>query len=95
MTILDRLLDEVRAAKGPIRASDLARRLDVSESALDGMVSVLVTNGRLSGSEVESGDEMVACSGIACGTSCVGLDDCAFIVSVPQTHHLVIEPVAR
>ncbi len=90
MTILDRLLDELQSAKGPIGSSELARRLDVAPSALDGMVSVLVANGRLRGDADPTQAETVACSGLACGTACVGLDECAFIVSVPQTHRLVI-----
>ena len=93
MTILDHLLDELRAAKGPISTTDLARRLEVSESTLDGMISVLVATGQLKGDE-PSGDTY-ACSGVACGTKCVGLDECAFIVSVPTTVHLVsLEPRA-
>ena len=88
MTILDRLLDELRAAKGPISAVELARRLDVSPSALDGMVSVLVSTGRLAGDQIQS--DTFACSGLACGTTCVGIDECAFVVSVPTTVALVV-----
>ena len=92
MTILDRLLDELRAAKGPISTRDLARRLEVSESALDGMMSVLVATGRLKGEESQG--DTYACSGVACGTNCVGLDDCVFVVSVPTAVRLVLEPTA-
>ena len=90
MTILDRVLGELREAKGPIRSSDLAARVGVSESALSGMVSVLVSKGKLAADEPESFEDMVACSGLACGTSCVGLDECPFIVDVPNTIALVI-----
>ena len=93
MTILDHLLAELRTAKGPISTSDLARRLEVSESALDGMMAVLIATGQLSGDEPQG--DTYACSGVACGTTCVGLEDCAFIVSVPTTVALVVEPVAR
>lgn len=93
MTILDRLLDELRTAKGPVSVSALGRRLDMAESAVDGMVSMLVATGRLEGDEAP-GAETVACSGLACGISCVGLDDCAFTVQVPQTHRLVISSAA-
>lgn len=93
MTILDHLLAELRTAKGPISTSDLARRLEVSESALDGMMAVLIATGQLRGDEPRG--DTYACSGVACGTKCVGLEDCAFIVSVPTTVALVVEPVAR
>lgn len=92
MTILDRVLDELRAAKGPIRSSDLATKVGVSESALSGMVSVLAAKGKLAGSEPELFEDVVACSGLACGQSCVGLDECPFIVEVPETIALVIAP---
>lgn len=92
MTILDRVLGELREAKGPIRSTDLAARVGVSESALSGMVLVLIAKGKLAGSETESFEDVVACSGLACGTSCVGLDECPFIADVPDTIALVISP---
>jgi len=90
MTILDRLLDELRAAKGPISSSELASRIDVSASALDGMLGVLITTGKLEGSSSTT-EEFVACSGTACGATCVGLDKCPFIVDVPEVFSLVVE----
>lgn len=95
MTILDQVLSELREARGPIRSTELAGRLDVSETALKGMISVLVAKGMLTGSEPESIQEAAACSGVACGTSCVGLGKCPFIADVPTTFTLVIEPAAR
>ena len=89
MTIVDRLLVELRAAKGPVSSVELARRLDVSTAALDGMVSVLVSTGRLAGDQTQS--DTYACSGLACGTTCVRIDECAFVVSVPTTVALVVE----
>jgi hypothetical protein len=92
MTILDHVLGELRDAKGPIRSSDLAARVGVTESALSGMVSVLMAKGRLVGSQPEPIEEVVACSGLACGKSCIGLDECPFIVEVPESIALVIAP---
>ena len=93
MTILDRLLDELRAAKGPISSVELARRLEVSPSALDGMVSVLVSTGRLAGGLAQG--DAVDCAGLACGRNCVGLDECAFVVAVPVTVSPVRTPADR
>ncbi len=42
MTILDRILAELGESKGPNRSSELAANVGVSESALEGMVTVLV-----------------------------------------------------
>lgn len=91
MTILDRVLAELRGAKGPIRSNELATRIGVSPSTLEGMVSVLVSKGRLAGSGSGPVEDVIACSGVACGTSCVGLDKCAFIANVPESYALVIE----
>jgi hypothetical protein len=95
MTILDSLLVELRKAKGPIRSNELASQLGVSEAALDGMIAVLVTKGKLVGSATAPIEDVVACSGVACGTSCVGLENCAFIVDVPETYALVIGSVGN
>ncbi len=81
---------ELREAKGPIRSNELALRVGVSESALEGMISVLVGKGKLAGSETAPIEDVVACSGVACGTSCVGLEKCPFIADVPETFSLVI-----
>jgi len=90
MTILDQLVDELRAAAGPIRSSDLAHRIGVSESALSGMIDVLATKGVLTPPSDPIGSEPIACSGVACGTTCVGLDACPFIVDVPATYSLTV-----
>lgn len=91
MTILDELVDELRAARGPIRSTDLARRIGVSESALSGMIGVLADKGILSAPADPTAGEVVACSGVACGSKCVGLEACPFIVDVPATYSLVVE----
>jgi hypothetical protein len=92
--VLDTLVAELRAAPGPIRSSDLANRVGVSESALAGMIDVLVAKGRLSEAEGAGAGESVTCSGGACGSSCVGLDRCAFIANVPRTYTLIVDSAA-
>ena len=93
MTVLDRLVDELRTVRGPIRTSDLAHRIGVSEPALDGMIDVLAAKGVLSSPVDPMLGEAIACSGVACGTTCVGLDECPFIANVPETYTLVDMPV--
>jgi len=93
-TVLDALLAELREVRGPIRSADLAGRVGVSESALSGMIGVLVAKGRLSPAEDPGAGEAVACSGGACGTACVGLEQCAFIANVPASYTLVVDSVA-
>lgn len=92
MTILDQLIDELRDAGGPIRSSDLAHRIGVSESALDGMIGVLAAKGVLTSPSDPMQGEAIACSGVACGSNCVGLEACPFVARVPDTYTLVVEP---
>jgi hypothetical protein len=92
MTVLDALIDELRAARGPIRSTDLASRIGVSESALGGMITVLTGKGVLASPTDTATGETVACSGAACGKTCVGLEACPFIVDIPTTYSLVITP---
>lgn len=88
MTVLDQLVDELRNERGPIRSRELARRIGVSESALDGMIGVLTAKGVLSAPFDSMLGESVACSGVACGSTCVGLDECPFVVVLPTSHTL-------
>ena len=91
MTVLDQLVAELRTERGPIRSTDLARRIGVSEQALDGMIGVLTAKGVLSALSGSTEGEAVACSGAACGTTCVGLDNCPFIANVPDTYTLAVD----
>ena len=93
-SVLDTLVDELRTIRGPIRSADLADRVGISESAMSGMIDVLVAKGRLSPAESPGAGESVACSGSACGTSCVGLDQCAFIANVPASYTLIVDSAA-
>ena len=90
-SVLDTLLTELRTVRGPIRSADLAERVGVSESALSGMIDVLVAKGRLSPGDAPGAGEAVACSGGACGSACVGLDQCAFIANVPASYTLIVD----
>ena len=90
-TILDRVVAELGSTHGPVRAGELASRLGMAESALEGMLGLLERKGVLVGGDQGTGVG-VACSGTACGSVCTGIDKCAFMVSAPRTHHLVIEP---
>lgn len=93
-SVLETLVDELRSVRGPIRSTDLAGRVGVSESALSGMIDVLVAKGRLAPVEDPGGGEAVACSGGACGTACVGLDQCAFIANMPASYTLIVGAAA-
>ena len=85
MTVLDRVVAELGSAEGPISLSDLAKRVGVARSALDGMLAVLVDKRRLTRSGSETSPGGFACTGTACSTTCVGLEDCPFVADVGVT----------
>jgi DNA-binding Lrp family transcriptional regulator len=82
MTVLDRVVAEMGSAQGPIPLSEIAKRVGVSRSALDGMLGVLVDKGRLTSAGSDPIPTGFACTGAACGTTCVGLEDCPFVAEV-------------
>lgn len=86
MTLLDRLQSELSDVNGPIRSNDLASRLGVAPSALDGMLETLTRLGRLNSTAAE---ESTACTGVSCGSGCTGIDACPFVANVPDSYSLV------
>ncbi|MFO7549107.1 MAG: FeoC-like transcriptional regulator [Acidimicrobiia bacterium] len=73
MTILDRLLDELESATGPVRSDELACRLQVAASALEGMVRMLESKGLVPAPR----GTPPACSP-SCGIRCPGVETCPF-----------------
>lgn len=45
--MLSRVLEQFEKAKGPLTLSEMARRLGIERSALEGMVQFLVRKGKL------------------------------------------------
>ena len=56
--MLLQIIDEFRKFSGPLDLNELSRRLGVEKSALDGMLQLLVRQGKLR--EVGSGTEACA-----------------------------------
>lgn len=81
--MLSRILEEIRAAQGPLSIRELSRKLDVQPSALEGMLLQLLRMGKL---EVENsipeGESCSTCAG------CAGVNDCPFIFRSPQRFRL-------
>ena len=63
--------------------TELAHRLGIDVSVLDGMMSVLERKGVLSVPSDVAGVGNAVCSGSACGTSCAGLASCPFVADLP------------
>jgi hypothetical protein len=93
-TLLDRVVAEAKCADGPLLMRDLAARLGVEESALRGMVQVLVRKGRISASEIEFPRETSSCPDAACWRKCTGLANCPLVAEVPTSYALISSPAA-
>ncbi len=65
--MLERIVEEVKNNPGPLTVKELARRLDIEEGALEGMLEYLERKGRLS---VFRPDECDGAGGVAC-VACV------------------------
>lgn len=85
-TPLDRVVAEVRVADAPLRLRHLAGLVGVEESALSGMLDLLVRKGHLSASEIESSPTTAIRPGTACWKACPGPADCAFVAEVPACY---------
>lgn len=73
--MLDEIVREIEKSKGPITVKELARRLDIEESALQGMLEFLERKGRLS--VYRPGEECEGCGVVSCAS-------CVFAAACPR-----------
>lgn len=78
---LARLVAEVQGATGPVRRTELAERLGVEPSALDGMLQTLERKQLVVTPAASTGG--VVCSS-GCGATCTGPTSCPFVASLPE-----------
>ena len=64
--MLSHIVEEFRNAKGPLTLSEMARRLGVEHSALEGMVQFLVRKGKLRA----AGTDTTACGQCGLRSGC-------------------------
>ena len=74
--MLDEIMHEFENNKGPITVKELARRLDIEESALDGMLEFLQRKGKLS--VYRPAEECEECGVVSCAS-------CVFGVVCPES----------
>jgi hypothetical protein len=93
--MLTKILDEIESAGSGLNLDELARRLEVEPSALEGMIDHLVRRGKLqdddgaaSAAESAAADGP-ACEESSCGGCCPGPDHCPFATKLPRTLSLV------
>ncbi len=92
--MLQRVLEEIEQSQEPLNLADLARRMGIEQSALEGMIEYWVRRGRLKDDRHSAEEAYILCSGRVCGTgsSCPGPQECPFIITAPRTFSLTPPP---
>jgi hypothetical protein len=86
--MLHQVLREIEQARGPLSLNELARKLEIDRSVLDGMLSFWARKGRILVSDI---DGQTCASGGGCGGTCGGAAGCPFAGTAPRTFALVLE----
>ena len=88
--MLRQVLAEIKSAGGTINLNELAGKLNIEPSALEGMIQFWIRKGRLKETEVAPGLAGQACSTASCACSCPGPQGCPFVITPPRTVSITI-----
>lgn len=89
--MLQQVLAEIRAATGPVNLNELARRMNVERSALDGMIQFWIRKGRLQETDIYTDVPAEVCSSGSCGGSCPGPKGCPFVMPLPRSYSIKLQ----
>jgi hypothetical protein len=89
MSTLRRVLDEIQSARGPVSLAELSRRLDIEQSALEGMIEFWIQKGRLHADLFLS--TPASCTSDRCDASCPQAGGCNLMTNSPRTISLARE----
>lgn len=78
--MLNQVLREMQSVQGTVQLNELAARLNVDSSALEGMIAFWVSKGRL---KPVSADDTAGCAS-PCAGSCPGAAQCPFVAKMPR-----------
>ncbi len=79
--MLKQVLNEMQAAQGTLRLSELAARLNVEPGALEGMLDFWASKGRMAPVTIEG--DFASCVSV-CAGSCPGATQCPFVAKMPK-----------
>jgi len=80
--MLYQVLNEMQSAHGTLRLSELAARLNVEPSALEGMLAFWSGKGRIAPPVMIEGD--TASCAAPCAGACPGAAECPFVAKMPK-----------
>ncbi len=81
--MLNQVLREIETAQGSITLSELSRKLEITPTALEGMLQFWVRKGRL---QDDNRGSVQASANTSCGDGCTDVVACPFIAKMPQTY---------
>jgi hypothetical protein len=88
------LLREIAAEDGAVRPAELARRLGVERSAVEGMIGELVRLGRLGTERSAIACPLGSMRG-SCGRTCAGPEECPLVARLPSALGVARRQVQR
>lgn len=86
--MLSQMLREITQSKEPITLAALSQKLNIESGALEGMLAYWVRKGRLHDEDEPSETSALSCASSACGSTCTGFANCAFVARMPKTYSL-------
>ena len=85
--MLDRVYESIKEADHPVSLQNLSQRLAIEESALSGMLDLLVRKGKLKLEQAAADVQDDECGVIRC-SSCAKEKNCPFIAKLPVIYAL-------
>ncbi|MCB2209812.1 FeoC-like transcriptional regulator [bacterium] len=87
--MLKEILAEFDREDAPLDLNELSRRLNIQSSALEGMITTLVRQGKLQSDAAADPEQgAVSCSSGQCA-GCSAASQCPFISKIPRTYERV------
>lgn len=83
--MLNQVLREIETAQGSITLSELSRKLEITPTALEGMLQFWVRKGRIKADDSTSSSENVS---EGCSKSCSGTPNCVYVAKMPKTYSI-------
>ena len=85
--MLNQIIETIRTEKAPISVQGLSRRLDIDQSALEGMLAYLSQKGIIVNQTDENLTEEQTCTGLSC-KGCSAASGCPFSGRQPKRYTL-------
>lgn len=84
--MLSQVLSEICNSPRPVTIGELSQKLEVESAVIEEMIRFWVRKGRLTVDSTVGMPAGAACHGGSCGSSCEGMENCAFMAKMPKTY---------